>query len=88
MSEKQTVVVILLTKMGPIHCTETSLTNQTTLCYNQEDTDLIPNHSSVNFTLFNLLSHLTHIIHIVYGYRDFYAHTNGNTNQIKGSPQL
>jgi hypothetical protein len=49
---KQKVVVILLT-MSPTHCTETSLTNQMTLCYNQNGKDVIPNHFSVNFTLFN-----------------------------------
>jgi len=41
-----------------------------TLCYNQKGKDLIPNHFSANFTLFNLLSHQTRIIHMVYGQRE------------------
>jgi len=70
MSGKQILVVLLLTKMGPTHCTETSLTNQMTPCYNDEGTDLILNHFSVNFTLCNLLSHQTRIIHMVNGHSE------------------
>ena len=83
MSGKQKLVVILLTKMGPTHCPETSLTNQPTPCYNQEGTDPIPNHSPVSFMLFKLLSHQTCYIHMVYGQRDFYACTTGNTYPFK-----
>lgn len=71
-SGKQILVVILLTKMGPTHCPETSLTNQMTMRYNQEGTDLIPNHFSINFMLFKLFSHQTHIIHMVYGHREIF----------------
>jgi hypothetical protein len=72
MTGKQILVVILLTKTGSTLSIETSLTNQMTPCYNQEGTDLIPNHLYVHFMLCNLLSHQTHIIHMVNRHSDIF----------------
>jgi hypothetical protein len=72
MSGQRILVVILLTKMGPTHSPETSLTNQMTMRYNLEGTDLIENYFSVDFMLFKLLSHQTHIICMVYGHREIF----------------
>ena len=51
MSGKQILVVIQLTKMGPTHCTKTSLTNQMTLFF-----FFFSHHSSS--------THLCHTVHL------------------------